>query len=289
MPRSAIQIRTVSCNSPVASLEFTQSILESGFAVVSDHGIPFSLITDSFKEWEDFFASQEKHEYTFNTQTQAGYFPFRSENAKDYSKKDLKEFFHFYPARNELPKKTQTHTPQLYQKLHDLSVTLLGWIQENTPDHVRMRYSEPLTSMIQGSEETLLRPIHYPPLTGSEEEGAVRAAAHEDINLITLLPAATAPGLQVKDLNGNWIDVPCDPGTIVVNSGDMLKMASGDYFPSTTHQVVNPRGPASQLPRYSMPLFLHPRSNVRLSEKHTSRSYLEERLTEIGLLKKKSN
>lgn len=286
MPRPPIQIRTVSCKSPTAGMEFTQSILESGFAVVSDHPIPYSLITDSFKEWETFFASDAKHKYTFDPAKQAGYFPFRSENAKGYTAKDLKEFFHFYPSRNELPEGTRKHTPELYKQLHDLSVTLLGWIQENTPDHIRMKYSEPLTRMIENSEETLLRPIHYPPLSGGEEEGAIRAAAHEDINLITLLPAATAPGLQVKDLSGNWIDVPCDPGTIVVNSGDMLRMASDDYFPSTTHQVVNPRGPESRLPRFSMPLFLHPRSNVRLSDKHTSRSYLEERLREIGLLKK---
>ncbi len=289
MPRPPVQIRTVSCKSSTASLEFTQSILESGFAVVSDHPIPFKLITDSFDEWARFFSSEEKHRYTFEAATQAGYFPFRSENAKDYSKKDLKEFFHFYSTRNELPTATREFTPTLYKQLHDLSKTLLGWIQENTPDHVRMHFSESLTSMIEGSEETLLRPIHYPPLTGAEEEGAVRAAAHEDINLITLLPAATAPGLQVKDLQGNWIDVPCDPGTIVVNSGDMLKMASRDYFPSTTHQVVNPPGAASRLPRYSMPLFLHPRGNVRLSEGHTARSYLEERLSEIGLLKSKAN
>ena len=287
MPRPPVQIRTVSFKSPNASMEFTQSILESGFAVVRDHPIAFQLITDSFKEWADFFASDAKHKHTFDPAKQAGYFPFRSENAKDYSKKDLKEFFHYYPARNSLPETTQKYTPQLYKQLYDLSVTLLGWIQENTPDHVRMKYSEPLTAMIENSEETLLRPIHYPPLTGSEEEGAVRAAAHEDINLITLLPAATAPGLQVKDLNGNWLDVPCDPGTIVVNSGDMLNMASDGYFPSTTHQVVNPRGPESRNPRYSMPLFLHPRSNVRLSGEHTSRSYLEQRLREIGLIKQK--
>jgi isopenicillin N synthase-like dioxygenase len=285
MPRPPVQIRTVSFKSPNAAMEFTQSILESGFAVVSDHPIAFQLITDAFNEWARFFASDSKHQYTFDPAQQAGYFPFRSENAKDYSKKDLKEFFHYYPARNALPESTQNFTPQLYKQLYELSVTLLGWIQENTPDHVRMKYSEPLTSMITNSEETLLRPIHYPPLTGSEEEGAVRAAAHEDINLITLLPAATAAGLQVKDLSGNWLDVPCDPGTIVVNSGDMLNMASDGYFPSTTHQVVNPRGPASKLPRFSMPLFLHPRSGVRLSKEHTSRSYLEQRLREIGLLK----
>ncbi|CAK9253093.1 unnamed protein product [Sphagnum jensenii] len=120
-----------------------------------------------------------------------------------------------------------------------------------------------LPKMVVKSPETLLRSIHYPPLTGAEEEGAVRAAAHEDINLITLLPAASAPGLQVRDLKGNWHDVSCDLGAIAINSGDMLKEASGGYFPSTTHRVMNPRGAEAKLPRYSMPLFLHACPEVR--------------------------
>src|SRR6185312_15947729 len=114
----------------------------------------------------------------------------------------------------------------------------------------------------------------------------IRAAAHEDINLITVLIAATSPGLQVKDANGNWHEVQCHPGTLVINSGDMLKMATGGFYGSTTHRVVNPAGPEAKKPRYSMPLFLHARKNVRLNEKYTAGSYLEERLLEIGLLKK---
>ena len=113
----------------------------------------------------------------------------------------------------------------------------------------------------------------------------MRAAAHEDINLITLLPAATAPGLEVLDTQGRWHSVKCDPGTIAINAGDMLQMASCGFFKSTTHRVVNPRGPEARLPRYSMPLFLHPRAEVRLSAEHTAKSYLEERLRELGLLK----
>jgi isopenicillin N synthase-like dioxygenase len=101
--------------------------------------------------------------------------------------------------------------------------------------------------------------------------------------LITLLPAATAPGLQVKDLAGNWHDVSCDTGTIVINSGDMLKLASHDYYPSTTHRVVNPHTGEARLPRYSMPLFLHPRKDARLTEELTAGEYLDQRLRAIGL------
>jgi isopenicillin N synthase-like dioxygenase len=281
-----MNVKTVRYGSPTAPQEFTDSLRETGFAVITDHPIPAPLIHETFSEWSRFFASEDKFRHTFDPVEQAGYFPFRSENAKNYSKKDLKEFFHYYPDRIELPSATRRFTPELFGKLTALGAELLGWIEENTPTEVSSRFSIPLRDMVRESSDTLLRPIHYPPLTGGEEDGAVRAAAHEDINMITLLPAATAPGLQVKDMSGNWHDVPCDVGTIVINSGDMLKEASGGYYPSTTHRVVNPPGPAARLPRYSMPLFLHARKEVRLSDRYTAASYLEERLREIGLLKK---
>ena len=145
----------------------------------------------------------------------------------------------------------------------------------------------PLSEMIKDSDETLLRVIHYPPMKGNEEQGAIRAAAHEDINLITLLCSATAAGLEVKDIDGNWHSVPCDPGSIAINAGDMLQMASNGYYKSTTHRVVNPMGADAKLPRYSMPLFLHPRPDVVLSKDITAGQYLKQRLTEIGLLKNK--
>lgn len=282
-----MKVKTVSYRSPAASREFTASLKDTGFAVIKDHPIPAELIQRSFQEWAEFFRGNAKHQYLFDPARQSGYFPFRSENAKDYGKKDLKEFFHHYPW-GELPAETRKFTPLLFESLTTLAAELLGWVDDCTPPGVSALFTMPLRRMIEASPETLLRPIHYPPLDGSEEEGAVRAAAHEDINLITLLPAATAPGLQVRDTQGNWHDVPCDPGTIVVNSGDMLKEASGGYYPSTTHQVVNPRGPEARLPRYSMPLFLHARSEVRLSSRYTAGAYLNERLREIGLKKNPS-
>ncbi len=278
-----MNVKTVNFQGPKAAQEFRTSLRETGFAVISNHPIPFRLVTETFEEWARFFASASKFEHKFDQQKQAGYFPFKSENAKDSKKKDLKEFFHYYPW-GELPPEARTLTPVLYRELLRMGAELLRWLDSESPSEVKSRLSMPLVSMIENSGDTLLRPIHYPPMDGSEEEGAVRAAAHEDINLITLLPAATAPGLQVKDLQGLWIDVPCDPGTIVVNSGDMLKLATDGYYPSTTHRVVNPIGPEARKPRYSMPLFLHPRKDVRLSPGHTAGSYLAERLREIGLL-----
>ena len=144
----------------------------------------------------------------------------------------------------------------------------------------------PLSQMTTNSDETLLRVIHYPAITGDEETGAIRAAAHEDINIITLLCSATASGLEVKDNNGKWHQVPCDPGSIAINAGDMLQLASNGYYRSTTHRVMNPAGADAKLPRYSMPLFLHARPEVLLGNGITANMYLKQRLHELGLLKK---
>jgi isopenicillin N synthase-like dioxygenase len=166
----------------------------------------------------------------------------------------------------------------------DLGSELLEWIEAETPMEVRQLFPLHLSSMIENSADNLLRILHYPPLDGSEETGAVRAAAHEDINLITLLPAATSPGLEVKDTWGQWHAVSTDPGMIVINSGDMLKETSRGYYPSTTHRVVNPSGPEARISRYSMPFFLHPRSDALLTADRTAGEFLRERLVELGLI-----
>ena len=120
-------------------------------------------------------------------------------------------------------------------------------------------------------------------MTGQEEPGAIRAAAHGDINLLTILPAANEPGLQVIASDGSWYDVPCDFGNIIINIGDMLQEASGGYYPSTIHRVINPTGERSIKSRISLPLFLHPNPEVVLSERYTAESYLDERLRELGV------
>ncbi|HSD65275.1 MAG TPA: 2OG-Fe(II) oxygenase family protein [Vicinamibacteria bacterium] len=265
-----------------AGARLARSLRETGFAVVAGHPVPRELISEAYAEWERFFASPAKHDFTFDVKRQDGYFPFRSENAKGHAQKDLKEFFHVYPGTS-LPERLAGVTRRLYDALSTLAGDLLGLIEDNTPEAVRRTLSMPLRRMIDGSPQTLFRILRYPPLSGHEEEGAVRAAAHEDINLITLLVAATAPGLQVLDVRGRWRDVPADSGSIVVNSGDMLQMATGGHYRSTTHRVVNPTGEEARKPRLSMPLFLHPWPEVRLSATRTAGEYLDERLREIGL------
>lgn len=278
-----MQILSADFKDPKAPEIFTRSLHETGFGVIKNHPIPVKLIEDVYSDWKKFFLSDSKHQYLFDKQTQSGYFPFKSENAKDSKFKDLKEFFHVFP-HTKIPEETSQSTKALFTALMQLGSTLLNWIDEFTPAEIRKQFSMRLSMMSEGSPQNLFRIIHYPPLTGSEEEGAVRAAAHEDINLITLLPASTTMGLQVKDNEGLWHDVQSEWGQIVINVGDMLQMASQGYYKSTTHRVVNPAGDAAKLPRYSMPLFVHPRPDVRLSEKHTADSYLKERLREIGLI-----
>ncbi len=277
-----MNILSVKFTDQSAPKDFVESLRTTGFGVVSDHGITKELIEKVYREWADFFAGSAKHSYLFNPETQAGYFPFRSENAKDSPIKDLKEFYHIYPGFS-LPSTLSPATQELYSSLMQVGSSLLRWLDENSPSEVRSLFSMPLAQMIERSEKNLFRIIHYPPLVGNEEAGAIRAAAHEDINLITLLPASTEMGLEVKGSKGEWIAVPGGFGDLVINVGDMLQEASGGFFKSTTHRVVNPKGEAAKRPRYSMPLFIHPRPEVRLSKQHTADSYLNERLKELGL------
>ena len=261
-----------------APAKFAKSFRETGFAIIKDHNISSDEIDRMYGVWTDFFASDEGPNFAVKPGESAGYFGYKSENAKGSVNKDLKEFFHAYQNKT-LPNITEKETREFQEKLIKMGSTLLGWLDQESEGHVS--FSEPLENMINGSDMNLLRIIHYPPVPDNVEPGEVRAAAHEDINLITLLVTGTEPGLQAKDVNGNWHDVPCKPGYITVNSGDMLSMASKGHYPSTPHRVVNPPKQENRS-RYSMPLFVHPRPDVLL-DKLTAGEFLDERLKEIGL------
>lgn len=274
-----MKIQTIDIN-PNYGKMLVKSLRETGFAVITNHGIPGRLFTKAYANWEKYFASEEKFKDLFNANKQYGYFPMKSENAKGYDKKDLKEFFHFYPEKFMGAIHGGAETWELFTDMQRLGMELLKMINDNSD----VKFPTPLHEMANFSPQTLLRILHYPPIT-ENPDGAVRAAAHEDINLITLLPAATFPGLQVKTKEGHWVfaDMHVPEDAIIVNSGDMLQEASGGYFTSTTHRVVNPTGYGATISRYSMPMFIHPHSNVRLSEKYTAGEYLDERLRELGL------
>ena len=278
---STFDIQTVSFTSAQAPAAFTRSLRETGFAVLTDHPIGPERIAEAYAAWGGFFNSEAKHDFTVNPETQDGYFPFRSEHAKGAKTKDLKEFYHVYPE-GRVPDEIAPMTRKLYGDLVAIGAALLEWVQAEAPGDVIARFSEPLPRMLAGSKQNLLRILHYPALEQAPEPGAVRAAAHGDINLITVLLAGSAPGLEARDTSGAWHAVPCDPGMIAINAGDMLEMASGGYFPSTVHRVVNPEK-AEGGARFSMPMFLHPRPEVVLKEGVTAKDFLDQRLREIGL------
>lgn len=269
-----------------AEKAFVESLYHTGFGVLKNHPIQQSQVLSIYQNWQDFFNSEDKHNFLYNKGKQDGFFPQSvSETAKGFKKKDIKEYYHYYPW-GQCPSALKVEIAAYYQAANNLAAELLGWIEQYSPAEVAQKYSQPLSSMIADSDQTLLRILHYPPLNGGEEPEAVRAAAHEDINLITILPAANEPGLQVKASGTDdiWTDVPCDFGNLIVNIGDMLEEASNGYFPSTSHRVINPQGSDQSKSRISLPLFLHPRPDVVLSERHTAHSYLNERLRELGVV-----
>ena len=278
-----MQLTQIDYTTKTASLDFAKSLKETGFAVIKNHPIDQQLIADVFKEWEVFFTSDYKNNYLYNKETQDGLFPITvSETAVGYDVRDIKEFFHFYPW-GQYPSELSGKTKELLTQLCQVAKQLLTWVEDSLPIELKLTLSEPLTQMIENSNQTLLRILHYPPLTGNEEEGAVRASAHADINLLTVLVAASQSGLQLQNANGDWIDVPADPGMLAINIGDGLQEATKGFYKSTIHRVINPTCELIYKSRYSIPLFLHARPDVVLSKRYTAHEFLQKRLIEIGL------
>ena len=276
------KIKTIDYKSQNAGSQLVNSLHHTGFAMLHNHLLDFDLINAVYTEWEEFFNSNTKHSYLFNQDTQDGYFPYRCENARGNIAKDLKEFFHLYEW-GKYPENISRNAILLYHELLDIGRELLEWIDIYSPDNVKSMFSMPLSEMITNSRMNLMRIIHYPPLESDFTASSIRAGAHGDINLITVLPAGSQSGLQLQMQSGKWMDVQCEPEWLVINSGDMLNECSAGYYPSTIHRVINPKGDATRLPRYSMPVFIHPRDEVKLSDKYTARRFLDERLMEIGL------
>ena len=276
-------VAAVSYLDPQAPALFAQSLRTTGFGVLRDHPIQQSLVDAVHKDWLAFFDSEAKHAYAYDPARHDGFFSTAvSEVAKGNDKKDLKEYYHYF-GWGRYPSEVSDAARRYYEAASTLAAELLSWLEMHTPADVRGGFSMPLAEMIKDSPATLLRILRYPPLTGNEEPGALRAAAHEDINLLTILPASNERGLQLKTPSGDWGYVPSDFGTLVVNVGDMLQEASRGYYKSTSHRVANPTGESARRSRISLPLFLQPRPDVVLSERYTAGSYLDERLRELGV------
>ncbi len=265
-----------------AAEQFTRSLRETGFGVVTNHGIPDKMIQNVYQEWKKFFDSDRKNDFLYDPKEQDGFFPVGQETAKGYDRADIKEFFHVYPGKR-IPDELREVTFELRTRLYDLAKHLLEMVQTQLPEHITAGFDRSLKEMVS-NDRTLFRILHYPALKGDETPGALRAQAHEDINLLTILPAASTNGLQVKDVNGNWHTVPCDFGSIAINTGDMIDMVTQGYLPATTHRVVNPEGDAARQSRMSIPLFLHPKADVLLKPGFTAHDFLTQRLREIGLM-----
>ncbi|HRN46370.1 MAG TPA: 2OG-Fe(II) oxygenase family protein, partial [Flavobacterium sp.] len=239
---------------------------------------------------------------------QRGYVSFGTEHAKGRKEGDLKEFWHFgqyvpadskyeaeYPENvkvKELPRFNAVGK-EAYQMLEKTGVYVLRALA------LHLGLDEFYFDQYAKDGNSILRPIHYPPIT-AEPANAIRAAAHGDINLITLLMGAQGKGLQVQKHNGEWIDAIAESDELVINVGDMLSRHTNNKLKSTIHQVVNPPRELWGTSRYSIPFFMHPISDMKLDclenciddehpkqfEDTTAGAYLYERLVDLGLIKK---
>lgn len=284
---------------------------ETGFVTIANHGLSQELIDELYSVVKAFFdlPQEIKNKYEFpELAGQRGYTSKGKEKAKDAKVPDLKEFwqrgqtivgeeyskedFPDNPFVEELPRFNEI-TAQVYKKLEDAGRSLLKAIA--TYLELDENYFEP--HVINGN--SILRAIHYFPIENPDElpADAVRAGAHEDINLITLLIGASADGLEVLTKNGEWYPIKAKGEDIVVNVGDMLQRLTNNKLKSTTHRVVNPPRELMKTSRYSVPFFLHPKASMSLAclescisekypkqyEDYTAGQYLDERLREIGL------
>lgn len=280
-----------------------------GFAGIRNHGIAQSQIDAAYEVFKNFFALPDQTKLQYHVPGSGGargYTAFGVETAKNSKHFDLKEFWHI---GREIPRDSKyaevmppnlwpievpnfrEHGYGLYQALDQLGSHVLAALA------LHIGLPEDYFVDKTDSGNSILRPIHYPPIT-SDDVPNVRAGAHEDINLITLLVGASAAGLEVKSHDGTWVPFTSDADTIVVNIGDMLQRLTNHVYPSTTHRVTNPPGEAARKPRYSVPFFLHPNPDFlidvlpstitadnpsRYPEPITAQGYLEERLREIKL------
>ncbi|HEY4333794.1 MAG TPA: 2OG-Fe(II) oxygenase family protein [Ilumatobacteraceae bacterium] len=274
-------IATIDCHDPEAPRRFTESLIDTGFAILVDHAVPYPAVLEMRDAWAAFFADDTKYGFLPSAGNQDGYHPMSmAEQAVGAKAADLKEFFHWYPWARQ-PPGVSAATGRFFTAAYDLAKTLLDWLDQELATRIDRPLPRSLTSMLVGSRRTLLRVAHYPPLTAAPPPGSMRAAPHEDINLLTVLPAADSPGLQVLGRDGAWTDVADDAGTITINAGDMLQLVTGGAVRSATHRVANPTGPAARTSRLSTPLFVQPADDVELAPGTTAFAFQAERLRAI--------
>lgn len=281
-----------------------------GFVALSGHFLSDDLVKNLYDEIKKFFDLPQEVKDTYEIEGiggQRGYTSFGKEHAKGKKEGDLKEFWHFgqyvqddakleaeYPDNvqvKELPTFNAVGK-ETYQMLEKTAKYVLRALA------IHLNLEETYFDDYIKNGNSILRPIHYPPIT-SEPKNAVRAAAHGDINLITLLMGAHGRGLQVKNHEGEWVDAIARPDQLMINVGDMLSRLTNNKLKSTIHQVVNPPKELWGTSRYSIPFFMHPVGDMPLNclencvddahpkqfEDITAGEFLHERLIELGLIK----
>jgi len=282
-----------------------------GFVALRGHFLSDELVETLYAEIKNFFALPQEIKDSYEIEGiggQRGYTSFGKEHAKGRKEGDLKEFWHFGQYVEEDPK-LQAEYPEnvtvkelpefnavgkeTYKMLEKTAQYVLRALALHL--HLKENYFDEFIK----NGNSILRPIHYPPIT-EEPKNAVRAAAHGDINLITLLMGAHGKGLQVKNHDGEWVDAIAQPEELMINVGDMLSRLTNNKLKSTIHQVVNPPKELWGTSRYSIPFFMHPISemplnclencvseaNPKLFADITAGEFLNERLIELGLVKK---
>ena len=286
------------------------SFRDTGFAVITDHPINQAVIDRGVNAGKQFFAlpdATKRGYFIPGGGGQRAYTPFATEVAKGAKAKDQKEFWH---VARELPKDHKYSeimgenlyvsevpgwkdaTNAMYKALDDFGLNILSAIAMD------LKLDPHFFENAVQDGNSILRLLHYPPQMEPPPEGSVRAGAHEDINVITLLLGAEEGGLEVLHRNGSWLAVNPPAGSLVVNVGDMLQRLTNHVLPSTTHRVVNPKPERSRFPRYSTPFFLHfnpdyeiktlascitPERPNQYPEPLKAQDFLEIRLKEIGL------
>ena len=290
--------------------EIGKAYEEIGFVALKGHFLDDKLVDDLYDEIKNFFElpveTKQKYEIP-GIGGQRGYVSFGKESAKGKKEGDLKEFWHFGQYVEDDPKRAKEY-PENVEVKEVPNFNVVGKKAYQTLEKTA-KYVLRALALHLGLEETyfdnyihngnsILRPIHYPPIT-QEPDNAVRAAAHGDINLITLLMGAQGRGLQVQNHNGDWIDAIAEPDELMINVGDMLSRHTNNRLKSTIHRVVNPPRELWGTSRYSIPFFMHPISEMKLDvldscvdennpkqyEDITAGEFLDQRLRELGLKK----
>lgn len=290
-------------------LQIGKAYEEIGFVALKGHFLSDQLTDNLYREVKAFFnlSSEVKNKYEIKDLAgQRGYTSFGKESAKGKKEGDLKEFWHFgQEVKNDdllakiYPENVQVSEIKNFNKIgmeafRNLEKTAI-YVLRALALYIGLNEFYFDNYVINGN--SILRPIHYPPIIG-EPKGAVRAAEHGDINLITLLMGASASGLEVQNKEGKWIPVTALPEQLVINVGDMLQRLTNNKLRSTIHRVVNPPKEDWGKSRFSIPFFTHPKSDMDLicldkciDEEHpklyediTAGEYLNERLRELGLL-----